>query len=66
MIWNDRIRALREDADMNQTEMGKILSVSQNAISKYEKAERNVPIEIIIKYASYFNVTSDWLLGIDN
>ncbi len=66
MIWNDRIRALREDADMNQTEMGKILSVSQNAISKYEKAERNVPIEIIIKYASYFNVTSDWLLGIDD
>lgn len=66
MIWNDRIRALREDADMNQTEMGKILSVSQNAISKYEKSERNVPIEIIIKYAKYFNVTSDWLLGIDD
>lgn len=66
MIWNDRIRALREDADMNQTEMGKILSVSQNAISKYEKSERNVPIEIIIKYANYFNVTSDWLLGIDD
>ncbi len=65
MIWNDRIRALREDADLNQTEMGKILQISQNAISKYENAERSVPIEIMIQYAKYFNVSLDYICGLE-
>lgn len=64
-IWNDRIKALREDADLNQTEMGKILKISQNAISKYENAERSVPIETLIQYAKYFNVSLDYLCGLE-
>lgn len=66
MIWNERIRNLREDADLNQTQMGKILTLSQNAVSKYENTERSVPIEIIIKYALYFKVTSDYILGLSD
>lgn len=65
MVWNDRIRALREDADLNQTEMGKILQISQNAISKYENAERSVPVEILIQYAKHFNVSLDYLCGLE-
>lgn len=65
MIWNDKIKALREDADLNQTEMGKILQVSQNAVSKYENDERSIPIEILIKYAEYFNVTLDYICGLE-
>ena len=65
MIWNDKIRALREDSDLNQTEMGKILKISQNAISKYENAERSVPIEILIQYAKYFNVSLDYICGLE-
>lgn len=65
MIWNDNLRALREDADLNQTEMGKILQVSQNAVSKYENGERSVPIEIMIKYANHFNVTLDYICGLE-
>ena len=64
MVWNDKIRALREDADLNQTQMGKILTLSQNAVSKYEKGERSVPIEILIKYALYFNVSLDYICGL--
>lgn len=64
MIWNDRIRALREDADLNQTQMGRIIQISQNAISKYENAERSIPIEILIKYAMYFNTSIDWICGL--
>lgn len=65
MIWNDRIRALREDADLNQTEMGRILKISQNAISKYENAERSVPVEILVEYSKYFNVTLDYICGLE-
>lgn len=65
MIWNDRIRALREDADLNQTEMGRILKISQNAISKYENAERSVPVEILVEYAKNFNVTLDYICGLE-
>lgn len=65
MIWNDRIRALREDADLNQTEMGKILKISQNAISKYENAERSVPVEILVEYSKHFNVTLDYICGLE-
>lgn len=64
MIWNDRIRELREDADLNQTQMGNILTISQNAISKYENSERSIPVEIIIAYAKYFNVSTDYILGL--
>ena len=66
MIWNERIKNLREDADLNQTQMGKILTVSQNAVSKYENAERSVPVEIIIKYALYFHVATDYILGLSD
>lgn len=64
MIWNERIKGLREDADLNQTQMGKILTISQNAVSKYENSERSVPIETIIKYALYFKVSADYILGL--
>ncbi len=64
MIWNERIRALREDADLNQTQMGKIIQIGQNAISKYENNERSVPIEVLIKYSLYFNKSLDWICGL--
>lgn len=41
-----------------------VIPRSDNAVSKYEKSERNIPIEIILKYADYFNVTTDYLFGL--
>lgn len=57
-----RIRDLREDADISQTEMGKHLNVSQRAYSHYENGSRDIPVNILIAFADFFNVSIDYLL----
>lgn len=59
-----RIRDLREDKDLTQTEMGKILMCSQRVYSNYERGELDIPTEILIKLAKYHNVSVDYILGI--
>lgn len=58
-----RIRDLREDKDLTQTEMGKILSCSQRVYSNYERGELDIPTEILIKLADFHNVSTDYLLN---
>jgi len=57
-----RLRDLREDLDMNQTEFAKILGMSQTGYSKYETGENDIPTEILIKIADYHNTSIDYLL----
>ena len=59
-----RLRDLREDKDMSQTEMGKILSMSQTGYSKYETGEKDIPTSILIQLADYHNTSIDYLLNI--
>ena len=58
-----RIRSLREDFDMNQTQIAKVLGMSQTGYSKYETGENDIPTSIIIKLARFYNVSIDYLLG---
>ncbi len=62
MIYR-RIRELREDKDMTQTEMSRILSCSQRVYSNYERGELDIPTEILIKLADFHKVTTDYILG---
>lgn len=57
-----RLRDLREDSDMNQTQFAKILGMSQTGYSKYETGENDIPTEILIKIADYYNTSTDYLL----
>ena len=57
-----RIRDLREDKDLTQTEMGEILHCSQRAYSHYERGDADVPNEILIKLADFHNTSIDYLL----
>lgn len=59
-----RIRDLREDTDMNQTEFAKLLGMSQTGYSKYERGENNVPSEVLIKLAKIHKTSVDYLLGL--
>ena len=59
-----RIRDLREDADMKQREMAKILHCSQQVYSDYELGTRNLPTDILIRLARFHNTTTDYLLGL--
>lgn len=62
----NRIRDLREDNDMNQTQIAKILGMSQTGYSKYETGENDVPTLILIKLADFYNVSVDYLLNRTN
>ena len=58
-----RLRDLREDKDMNQTQVAKMLGRSQTGYSKYETGENDVPTEILIKLARFYDTSIDYLLG---
>ena len=58
-----RIRDLREDRDLNQTEIAKILGMSQTGYSKYETGTNDIPTTILIKLARFYNTSIDYLLG---
>lgn len=62
MIYK-RIRDLREDNDLNQTQIAKMLGMSQTGYSKYETGENDIPTSVLIKLARYYNVSIDYLLG---
>ena len=59
-----RIRNLREDKDMSQTQMAEILSCSQRIYSNYERGEVDIPTAILIEIARFHNVSTDYLLGL--
>ena len=59
----NRIRDLREDMDMNQTQIAKILGMSQTGYSKYETGENDIPTTVLIKLANFYNTSIDYLLG---
>lgn len=61
-----RIRNLREDKDLNQTAVAKMLSMSQTGYSKYETGENDIPTPILIKLANFYGVSIDYLLGQTN
>ena len=58
-----RLRDLREDKDLNQTQVAKMLGMSQTGYSKYETGENDVSIQILIKLARFYNTSIDYLLG---
>ena len=61
-----RIRDLREDKDLNQTQVAKMLGMSQTGYSKYETGENDIPTAILIKLAQFYNTSVDYLLGLTN
>lgn len=58
------IRELREDAGLSQADIANVLNCSQVAYSYYEIGRRDIPTEILIKLAQYYNCSVDYLLGL--
>lgn len=57
-----RIKNLREDADLTQTEISHHLNISQRAYSHYENGTRDIPTNVLIALADFHNVSIDYLL----
>jgi len=59
-----RLRGLREDKDLSQQEMAKLLSIGQSTYSDYELEKLNIPINSLRKLADFFNTSVDYILDI--
>lgn len=59
----ENIRNLREDNDKIQTELAEYLNIKQTTYSKYELGKINIPVEVLIKLADYYDVSIDYLVG---
>ena len=66
MDYAERMRGLREDADLNQTKIANILNVCQRTYSDYEIKKTRIPLESIIKLAKFYNVDMNYICGISN
>lgn len=61
-----RIRDLREDKDMNQTQVAALLNTSQTVYSRYERGFQTIPVEHLLILADFYGVSTDYILGRTN
>lgn len=66
MEYWERIRALREDKDITQKNLADHFHIAQNTYSQYENGKREIPISVLIKLCQYFEVSSDYILGLSD
>lgn len=59
-----RIRDLRQDKDISQKELARLLGMSQTGYSKYETGENDVPTDILIKLSKFHKTSTDYILGL--
>lgn len=59
-----RIRDLREDNDLTQKQLAATLNCSQQVYSNYELGQRDIPTDILIKLSKFYNVSTDYILGL--
>lgn len=57
-----RLKELREDRDLTQNEVAKILNISQRAYSHYETGNRTIPLQLLVKLADYYDTSVDYIL----
>lgn len=58
-----RIRDLREDADLTQKQVGEAINVPQRIYAYYESGQRMVPPQVLCALADFYNVSVDYILG---
>ena len=59
----DRIKNLREDKDLTQKEVGRILNMSQTGYNQYEIGRNDIPTKVLIDLANFYNTSTDYILG---
>lgn len=62
-MYFQRLRDLREDSDLTQTQVSEILGIQQTVYSRYERGFQTIPVEHLLKLADYYNVSTDYILG---
>ena len=62
----NRLKDLREDAELYQRDIAKLLNMSQTGYSKYETEENDIPTDILKKLALFYETSTDYILGLTN
>lgn len=65
-MYFKRLRDLREDKDMNQTQIAEILNTKQTVYSRYERGFQTIPLEHLITLADFYGVSIDYITGRTN
>ena len=66
MYYLQRLRDLREDMDLQQIDVAKVLGTTQPQYSRYETGERELPVRHLVTLADFYNVSADYILGRTN
>lgn len=64
-LFGDRLRELRKNNNLTQDDIAKMFNVTNNAVYSWEVGKSQPSMEIIVALAKYFNVTTDYLLGLN-
>ena len=66
MKFNEIIRGLREDKDLTQAQIGKIMNMTQRKISRLETGQSEPTTDEIIQFCKFYKVSADYILGLSN
>lgn len=66
MQYAKRIRDIREDNDLNQTQIAELLKKTQQQYGRYESGQRKLPIDHLITLCKFYNISADYLLGLSD
>lgn len=66
MEYSTRIRNIREDKDLLQKDIAKVINVNQRTYSNYELGIRKIPIESLIELAKFYNVDMNYICGVSD
>ena len=65
-VYMERLRALREDNDLTQATVAKILGTSQTMYARYERDASELPLRHLMTLCRYYGVSADYILGLDD
>ncbi len=66
ILYFQRLRDLREDKDLKQKDIAKMLGIQQTVYSRYERGAQNIPLELLLKLADFYGTSTDYILGRTN
>lgn len=66
MLYVERVRELRNDHDLNQTQVAQAIHVAQTTYSDYEKGKVRIPVECLIQLAKFYNVDMNYITGVSD
>ena len=66
LVYFHRLKDLREDKDLKQSDIAKMLGIQQTVYSRYERGLQNIPLDYLLFLADYYHTSTDYILGRTN